>query len=143
MEIRFYSRGLFSNSNGKGTRLKDLVSLTVQDGLYKENSPSKYYITPDSNLTYLNKFWNPTPENEELRQDGALPEMRKYLTKEKLDMLHSVGLYTIRDLAEADKYVILKLRGFDFPQVALENRMHFDDICDYRALAIAAVDKCR
>ena len=58
----------------------------------------------------------------------------------KLDMLHSVGIYTIRDLAEADKYVILKLRGHDFPGV--EEVMDFTDICDVRALAAAAVEKC-
>ncbi len=58
-------------------------------------------------------------------------------------MLHSVGLHTIRDLAEANKYKILKLRGFDFPYVPLEDRLHFDDICDFWALAKAAVDKCR
>lgn len=58
----------------------------------------------------------------------------------KLAMLHEVGINTIRDLAEADKYVILKLRGHDFPGV--EELMDYTDICDLRALAVAAVDKC-
>jgi hypothetical protein len=114
-----------------------------QNGLYKQGSPAVYYLTPDSNLTYLRKFWVPTPENEEMRRQGALPDIRKYLTSDKLEMLHSVGLHTIRDLAEANKYVILKLRGFDFPQVPLSDRLHFDDICDFRELAKAVVDKCR
>lgn len=69
-------------------------------------------------------------------------EERPYTTSEKIDMLHQVGIYTIRDLADAGLYTVLKLRGFDFPQIPLENRMHFADICDYRALAIAIVDKC-
>lgn len=68
---------------------------------------------------------------------------RKYLTADKLELLYSVGIYTIRELAEADKYKILKLRGFDFPQVPLEDRLSFDDICDFRELAKAVVDKCR
>ena len=58
----------------------------------------------------------------------------------KLAMLHKVGIYTIRDLAEVDKYMILKLRGHDFPGV--EEVMDFTDICDLRALAVAAVEKC-
>jgi hypothetical protein len=55
-------------------------------------------------------------------------------------MLHAVGITTIRELAEADKYVILKLRGHDFPGV--EEVLDFTDICDLRALAVAAVEKC-
>ena len=46
------------------------------------------------------------------------------------------------DLANADKYIILRLRGFDYPQVAPENRFTVYDICDKRALAIALVAKC-
>jgi hypothetical protein len=65
---------------------------------------------------------------------------RVLLDDHKLDMLHEVGIYTIRELAEADKYIILKLRGHDFPGV--EEVMDFTDICDLRALAVAAVDKC-
>lgn len=58
-------------------------------------------------------------------------------------MLHSVGIETIQDLAEADKYTILKLRGHDFPGVPEEDLMDYYDICDIRALAIDVVDKCR
>jgi hypothetical protein len=114
-----------------------------QDGLYKQGSPAIYYLTPDSNVTFLRKFWVPTPDNEAMRRQGTLPDIRKYLTPDKIEMLRSVGIFTIRDLAEADKYLILKLRGFDFPQVPLEDRLHFDDICDFRELAKAVVDKCR
>jgi hypothetical protein len=114
-----------------------------QEGLYKETSPAIYYLTPDSNVSFLRKFWVPTPDNEDLRRQGKLPDIRKYLTPEKIAMLESVGLYTIRDLAEANKYLILKLRGFDFPQVPLDERLHFDDICDFRELAKAVLDKCR
>lgn len=114
-----------------------------RDGLYKQGSPSVYYLTPESNITYLRKFWVPTPDNEAMRRDGTLPDIRKFLTPEKIAMLESVGVYTIRQLAEADKYVILKLRGYDFPQVPLDKRLNFDDICDFRELAKAVVDKCR
>lgn len=32
-------------------------------------------------------------------------------------MLHGVGIFTITDMAEADQRTVLKLRGWDFPQV--------------------------
>ena len=32
-------------------------------------------------------------------------------------MMRRVGIRTIRDITTADKYMILKLRGHDFPQV--------------------------
>jgi hypothetical protein len=57
-------------------------------------------------------------------------------------VLHEAGLYTIRDLANANVYDILKLRGFDIPQVPKDQRLNFPDICDARALAMAVVEKC-
>ena len=39
------------------------------------------------------------------------------LDLDQLSMLRRVGIRTIRDLTTADKYMILKLRGHDFPQV--------------------------
>jgi hypothetical protein len=32
-------------------------------------------------------------------------------------MLHSVGIMTVSDMADADQRTILKLRGWDYPQV--------------------------
>ena len=32
-------------------------------------------------------------------------------------VMASLGIYTVSDLATADKYSLLKLRGYDFPQV--------------------------
>lgn len=113
---------------------------SITNELFNTDSPAAYYITPDSNLTEMIKFWVPTPDNAELSNPGMRRETRQYVSDAQLAMLHSVGLYSIRDLATADKYVILKLRGWDFPQVT--ERLNFYDICDYRALAIAIVDKC-
>lgn len=56
--------------------------------------------------------------------------------------MNEVGLHTIRDLADVDLYTVLKLRGFDFPQVPAEERYDIADVCDFRALAIAVVEKC-
>jgi hypothetical protein len=57
-------------------------------------------------------------------------------------VLHQVGIYTVKDLAEANKYDILKLRGYDIPQVPLNKRMNFKDVCDFKALAEAVMKKC-
>ena len=59
------------------------------------------------------RYWVP----ESVSKAGTRPEAREYLNTQKLDMLRSVGINTIRELAAADKYKILKLRGFDVPQV--------------------------
>ena len=58
-------------------------------------------------------------------------------------MLHRAGLFTIRQLAEADKYTMLKLRGHDFPHIKKEDLMDFYDVCNFRELAKAIVNKCR
>lgn len=57
-------------------------------------------------------------------------------------MLYRAGVYTIRDLADADLYTILKLRGFDVPQVPASQRLAYHDVCDVRKLAIEVVKKC-
>lgn len=106
---------------------------------YRNSSPAQYYIAPDSDLTYLRRFWVPAKPRSSL---GQPYELRPYLSAEEVRAMKSVGLHTVRDLAEADLYTILKLRGFDIPQVPQQDRLHVDQICDYRALAIAVVDKC-
>jgi hypothetical protein len=81
---------------------------------YRNNSPTVQYVSPDSDLRLLKRWWTP----DRVKKSHTLRlEERDYITDRKLQMLNQLGLYTIRDLAEADKYTILKLRGFDFPQV--------------------------
>ena len=111
-------------------------------GYYNE-TPAKFYLTPDSDVSYLRRFWLPSRFRGDIEiKNGMRSEIRPYITLEKLQMLNDAGIYTIRDLATANKYQILKLRGFDFPQIPLSDRMDFYDICDARQLAIAVVDKC-
>ena len=106
---------------------------------YADNSPSVYYITPDSPVEYMRRFVLPTKLN---KVDARRPEERPYLSQADIDAMHSVNIYTIRDLAEAGLYDIVKLRGFDYPQVKMEDRLQFTSVCDKRALAIALVKKC-
>lgn len=109
----------------------------------------------------MERFW--VPDRLKNPQGNPLELRTNYLTKDELNRkcrpfyyikapilivavcnveLHSVNLFTIQDLAQADKYTILKLRGFDFPSVPRENRLNFTTVCDKRALAIAVVKKC-
>ena len=106
---------------------------------YRNNSPSVDYVTPNSPLEKLVKWW--TPDRLHRVSHSRLVAM-PYITADEMKMLHSVGLYTITDLANADKYTILKLRGFDIPQVPKTQRYSFDKVCDVRALAQAVVQKC-
>jgi len=111
---------------------------------YSNDTPALRYISPDSDIKLLQRYALPDKfgKNSAILKRGFRLQQKPYLTEEKLEMLNSVGINTVRDLANADKYTILKLRGFDYPQVAKEDRLTFYDICDARALAIAVVNKC-
>lgn len=97
------------------------------------------YVYPDGDLDLLQRFFVPSQFKT---IDGITLETRPYMTTEKISMLNSVGIYTITDLAQADQRTILKLRGYDYPQVSLKNRLKYHDVCDARALAIAILNKC-
>lgn len=106
---------------------------------YAENSPSVYYLTPDSPVEYMRRFVIPTKLN---KRDARRPEEKPYMSDEDIAALHAVNIFTIRELAEAGKYTIAKLRGFDYPQVKEEDLLDFASICDKRELAMALVKKC-
>ncbi|KAL7533889.1 hypothetical protein ACHAXR_009001, partial [Thalassiosira sp. AJA248-18] len=56
-----------------------------------------------------------------------------------ISVMASEGVATINDLAYADLYSVLKLRGFDYPgRYARE----VPNVCFLRAISIAVVDKC-
>ena len=108
------------------------------------HSPSVYYVTPDSNITYLRRLYVPNRfgKGDAEIAAGKPYEVRPYLTDYKVSAMMSVGINSIRDLATADQTTILKLRGVDTPDVPLESRLQVLDVCDFRALAIAVVQKC-
>lgn len=81
---------------------------------YHLDSPSSSYVSPDSPLDMLQRYWVPT---HPFNASGTPVERRIYLSQDKVETMNSVGLHTIRDLAEVDLYTLLKLRGFDYPQV--------------------------
>jgi hypothetical protein len=106
---------------------------------YAEDSPTIHYVTPDSDIIYLQRFVVPTKLN---RVNARRYELREYLSDQNVADLREVGIHTIRELANAPLYTILKLRGYDYPQVEMKDRMTFESICDKRALAQAIVSKC-
>lgn len=108
---------------------------------YREDSPATYYVYPDAPIEYLRRFWVP-PSDEKAMGSGLRPKELSFLTDKKLEQLHTVGIETIRDLATADKYQILRLRGHDYPQVEETDLMNFVDVCNARVLAEAVVEKC-
>ena len=73
----------------------------------------------DGDVRLLQRFFLPSRFKDALV--GLAPEARPYLTPFKINMLNSVGIHTIRQLATADLYTILKLRGFDYPQVCVNS----------------------
>ena len=115
---------------------------TVYDNRYGyfNNSPLvQQYVTPTSDVSLLQRYWVPSYP---VFFPGVPLQRRDYLTASDIGMLRSVGVNTIEQFATADKYTILKLRGFDIPQVPLSNRLQFTDVCDKRALATAVFQKC-
>lgn len=75
-----------------------------------------YYMDADSPITLLRNALLPTFAPYEL--GSVEPELQPLMTEEEAAMLAEAGLNTIADLASADKYTILRLRGYDIPQVS-------------------------
>ena len=109
---------------------------------FKNNSPSLLYVSPASPIESLVRLVPPTKID---KNDNRRPQERPYLSSHQIEMLNKNNITTIGDLADkgkADVYTVLRLRGYDYPQVPLDQRLDFESICDVRALAIAVVDKC-
>ena len=129
------------------------------DQRYQWGQPQYWYVTPYSDIDFLQRFTLPISlavadrnqlfglYDEPLLDGGTWfrghPSLREpLLDAEQVQMLRRVGINTIHDLTTADKLTILRLRGYDFPQVPPEKRFDFENICDIRELAKAIVNKC-
>lgn len=77
--------------------------------------PQVHYLDGDSHVSLMNRAFLPTFAPSEL--GSVPPELRPLATAEEAEMLVQAGVDTISDLISADKYTILKLRGYDVPQV--------------------------
>mmetsp|Transcript_17304 Transcript_17304/g.22471 ORF Transcript_17304/g.22471 Transcript_17304/m.22471 type:complete len:665 (+) Transcript_17304:1263-3257(+) len=111
---------------------------------YSGNTEQQYYLDMDSDLKELK---NVIPNNNKYGQSEIRRE--NFTLPEDMNLLHGEGLFTIGDLANADRSTILRLRGFDLPQVPAENRLAWseeqggvDGVCYMYALAKALNSKC-
>lgn len=77
--------------------------------------PHMFYVDGDSHVDLLRKAFLPTWAPFELGSVEA--DLRPLVTDEEALMLVEAGVNTISELVAADKYTILKLRGYDVPQV--------------------------
>lgn len=78
--------------------------------------PQLYYLDGDSDISLMRNAFLPTFAPFEL---GAVEaDLRPLVSDEQAAMLAEAGIRTIADLVSADKYTILKLRGYDVPQVS-------------------------
>lgn len=77
--------------------------------------PQMYYLDGDSHVSLLRRAFLPTFAPFELESVEA--DLRTLMTEEEVAMLTGAGVNTIAELVSADKYTILKLRGYDVPQV--------------------------
>lgn len=76
-----------------------------------------YYLDGDSHVSMLRRAFLPTFAPFELESVPA--DLRSLVTDEEAEMLTQAGVNTVSQLVSANKYTILKLRGYDIPQVAL------------------------
>lgn len=74
-----------------------------------------FYFDGDSDVSLLRRAFLPTFAPFELGSVEA--DLRVLVTDEQALMLREAGVTTISDLASSDKYTVLKLRGYDVPQV--------------------------
>lgn len=115
----------------------ELFYTGTQNVVFRNSSPSTYYVYADAPIEFMRRFWLP------LKVRGTksfAPELREYISQHQIDMLTALNITTIRELANADVYQILQLRGYA-PEGVI-NTMDFTDVCDYKALAEGIVDKC-
>ncbi|CAM9660041.1 unnamed protein product, partial [Phaeothamnion confervicola] len=109
-------------------------------GFLTGNNPSYYYLDSNSPIEMLLKVYLPTLAPAEL---GPSRVVRTALVSEsRLQTLRSVGIHTVGDLATADQYTVLKLRGYDYPQVPTSERLTLTSICDIRQLAVDFLAGC-
>lgn len=76
-----------------------------------------YYLDADSPVSMLKRAFLPKFAPFELGSVEA--ELRALVTDEEASMLTEAGVHTVSDLVSADKYTVLKLRGYDTTQVLL------------------------
>ena len=124
-----------TTQNGKvffGTQLTNkMANLAI--------SPYQYYLSEDANITSLFKLFLPVP-SKRLSFNQNIARSAHLVKNEDVEKMRNLDIYTIHDLAFANLYTILKLRGFHYPW---EESRKVNEICYLRKLAISLIEKCR
>ena len=112
--------------------------------IWNLGSPAIHYVNIDDDLSYLKRFILPDKATTmPPYPEGKRPEEKfTYMTDKRIKQLNSLGIRTIKDLAEADKYQILKARGYDVHGTPSNQLLDYYDVCDTRLLCEAIVDMC-
>ena len=130
---------------------------------YDAGAPQQHYVDGDSPVEKLVKVYLPTAETEPSHAGdqgypsvyqqcqnhyGIVPRRKQLITdgtdgtQDRLGMLHTLGIHTIRDLAEATREQIVELRGYRNPGATPLVDDVYEDVCDHKAFAEALLDKC-
>ena len=130
---------------------------------YDAGAPQQHYVDGDSPVEKLVKVYLPTSETEPSHAGdqgypsvyqrcqtnyGIVPRRKQLITdgtdgtQDRLGMLHTLGIRTIRDLAEATREQIVELRGYRNPGATPLVDDVYEDVCDHKAFAEALLEKC-
>ena len=130
---------------------------------YDAGAPQQHYVDGDSPVEKLVKVYLPTAETEPSHAGdqgypsvyqqcqnhyGIVPRRKQLITdgtdgtQDRLGMLHTLGIHTIRDLAEATREQIVELRGYRNPGATPLVDDVYEDVCDHTAFAAALLEKC-
>jgi hypothetical protein len=97
------------------------------------------YISIDSPLFMLRKYELPSLDADGNLNNFSAHSISSIMSNKDFATLSAANMSTIEDLAFADLYAILRLRGFDYPgKVARE----VPNICLLREVAVEVVHKC-
>ena len=113
------------------------VSLDAIDGTGLSEFDS--YLSIDSPLPRLKIYELPELKLDELMPNFTAHSSRDIMNSKDFDIMSLANVSTIRDLALADLYTILKLRGFDYPGRVTRK---VENVCLLREIALAFVEKC-
>lgn len=98
------------------------------------------YLSIDSPLSALKRFELPSLDLDGTLNNFSAHSVSPILTNTHFAAMSDANISTIEDLAHADLYTVLKLRGFDYPgRVAREG---IPNICLLREVALEVVRKC-
>ena len=146
----FQPRIYLSGGKNSETVLSDVWTWDLDDDWQCDNDCSELadsnvtsahdvFLSIDSPLSDVKKFQLPPLDDNgkliNLTNHSSLP----IVSDEDISTMALEGVNTIQDLASADLYTVVKLRGFDYPG---RHAQEVPNICHLRAISIAIVDKC-